>query len=91
MRSKSSESPHNTSADGQTNQVGGGGGGGDVENDGGGKFTLLVEKDEQSNEFGLTIKETETGYPVITSVKPGHYSELEFKTKFNFLHNTYNN
>ena len=36
-----------------------------------GKFTLLVEKSEESNDFGVTIKETDEGYPLITAVKHG--------------------
>ena len=36
-----------------------------------GKFTLLVEKSEKSNEFGVTIKETDTNYPIITAVQKG--------------------
>ena len=38
-----------------------------------GKFTLLVEKSEKSNEFGVTVKETDTEYPVITAVQKGKF------------------
>ncbi|XP_063683125.1 uncharacterized protein LOC134817759 isoform X2 [Bolinopsis microptera] len=39
-----------------------------------GKFTLLVEKSEKSNEFGVTIKETDTNYPIITAVQKDSYA-----------------
>ena len=41
-----------------------------------GKFTLLVEKSEKSNEFGVTVKETDTNYPVITAVQRGKLVRL---------------
>ncbi|KAL5269478.1 hypothetical protein ACHWQZ_G003087 [Mnemiopsis leidyi] len=39
-----------------------------------GKFTLLVEKSEKSNDFGVTVKETDTEYPVITAVQKDSYA-----------------
>jgi len=39
-----------------------------------GKFTLLVEKSEKSNEFGVTVKETDTNYPIITAVQKDTYA-----------------
>jgi len=39
-----------------------------------GKFTLLVENTEKSNEFGVTVKETDTNYPIITAVQKDTYA-----------------
>ena len=45
-----------------------------------GKFTLLVEKSEKSNEFGVTVKETDTEYPVITAVQKGKFEVFGLKS-----------
>ena len=45
-----------------------------------GKFTLLVEKSEKSNEFGVTVKDTDTEYPVITAVQKGKFEVFSLKS-----------
>ena len=36
-----------------------------------------MEKSEKSNEFGVTVKETDTNYPIITAVQKGELFNFE--------------
>eukprot|EP00116_Pleurobrachia_bachei_P010337 sb/3470599/ len=39
-----------------------------------GNFTLLLERSDKGKEFGISIKESDTGYPLITHVIKGSYA-----------------